>query len=301
MIGLDMIMECAPNVAPTTIENVIQVESRGNPLALNVNAKWVIERDEHGNPVVISVDGQAKPKRSKVEFKTPTEIKTVQDAVTVAYMAIDAGHTVDMGYMQVNSGNLKSLGYSVEDMFDTCKNLTAGARVLTAFYSQALPHYSNEQAALRAALSAYNTGDFNKGFLNGYLDRYGLGQSKAVSIPALNPYTASTVVFIRQQLRKEEVMNTKKETGPPQYDADAEFEGSPRVRVVPMVSRSPEDSDVPGVQVEYTAEEAEAMGAFEETALSEADAWEANMDLLSDDPEETAIVVNGKAVRKGGN
>ncbi|HCX4766814.1 TPA: transglycosylase SLT domain-containing protein, partial [Escherichia coli] len=45
MIGLDMMMACAPNVAPATIEKVIQVESGGNPLALNVNVKWVIERD----------------------------------------------------------------------------------------------------------------------------------------------------------------------------------------------------------------------------------------------------------------
>ncbi len=30
MIGLDMMMACAPNVAPATIEKVIQVESGGN-------------------------------------------------------------------------------------------------------------------------------------------------------------------------------------------------------------------------------------------------------------------------------
>ncbi|RIL15038.1 hypothetical protein CYQ92_24205 [Escherichia coli] len=118
MIGLDMMMACAPNVAPATIEKVIQVESGGNPLALNVNVKWVIERDEKGNPIMVTAaDGQTKPKRRKVVFKSPIAIKTAQDAVTVAYMAIDAGHSVDMGYMQVNSTNLKSLGYTVEDMF----------------------------------------------------------------------------------------------------------------------------------------------------------------------------------------
>jgi type IV secretion system protein VirB1 len=35
----------------------------------------------------------------------------------------------------------------------------------------------------------------------------------------------------------------------------------------------------PGVQIELTPDEAEALGAFEETALSEADAWEANTDV----------------------
>ena len=295
MIGLDMMMACAPNVAPATIEKVIQVESGGNPLALNVNAKWVIERDEKGNPIMVTVaDGQIELKRRKVVFKSPITIKTVQDAVTVAYMAIDAGHTVDMGYMQVNSTNLKSLGYTVEDMFDSCKNLDAGARILTAFYSNALPKYPNEQAALRAALSAYNTGDFNKGFLNGYLARYGVGQQVAMSVPALNPYTAPTAVFVRQQ-RKEETMSTKKEV---QHVAEAKIALAPRVD--PVVSKSPEDSGTPGVQVEYTAAEAEANGAFKETAMSEAEVWASNADLTAD-LEGTAIVVNGKVIRKGGS
>ena len=36
---------------------------------------------------------------------------------------------------------------------------------------------------------------------------------------------------------------------------------------------------VPGVVVELDAHEAENLGAFEETALTEADAWDANADL----------------------
>ena len=36
---------------------------------------------------------------------------------------------------------------------------------------------------------------------------------------------------------------------------------------------------VPGVVVELDAREAEDLGAFEETALTEAEAWEANADL----------------------
>ena len=36
---------------------------------------------------------------------------------------------------------------------------------------------------------------------------------------------------------------------------------------------------MPGVVVELDAHEAETLGAFEETALTEADAWDANADL----------------------
>ena len=42
------------------------------------------------------------------------------------------------------------------------------------------------------------------------------------------------------------------------------------------------DAMTPGVVVEVDAGEAESLGAFEETALSEADAWEANADLAGE-------------------
>lgn len=297
MIDLAMMMTCAPNVAPVTIDRIIQVENGPrDPLAINVNVKWVTERDDKGNPVmVIGENGQAEPKRRKVVFKNPIQIKTAQDAATVAYTAMAAGHSVDLGYMQVNSSNLQALGYSVEDMFDGCKNIAAGARVLTAFYSKALTQYPNKQAALWAALSAYNTGDFNKGYVNGYLARYGIGQQPSVSVPAVNSYTADTAVYVRQNPKKEEAMSTKEDASSTQQIAETATALAPRVD--PVVSESPEDGGTPGVQIEHTAEAAEANGAFHETAMSEADAWESNTDL-ADDPNGTAIMLKGKVVRQ---
>jgi len=46
-----------------------------------------------------------------------------------------------------------------------------------------------------------------------------------------------------------------------------------------VISSSVSDLLVPGVIVEVDAEEAESLGAFEETALTEAEAWDANADL----------------------
>lgn len=43
--------------------------------------------------------------------------------------------------------------------------------------------------------------------------------------------------------------------------------------------RDPAALDVPGVMLEVDAATAARMGAFVETALSEADAWEANADI----------------------
>lgn len=52
--------------------------------------------------------------------------------------------------------------------------------------------------------------------------------------------------------------------------------------VQPTISDSIADLTTPGVVVEVDAAEAESLGAFEETALTEAEAWDANADL---DPE----------------
>ena len=65
-----------------------------------------------------------------------------------------------------------------------------------------------------------------------------------------------------------------------------------------IVSRHSEDSATPGVQVEHTADEAERNGAFEETALSEHDAWESNAQTLAaNDPNGSAIMISGRTVR----
>ena len=46
-----------------------------------------------------------------------------------------------------------------------------------------------------------------------------------------------------------------------------------------IVSTTPDDLSIPGVVVELDAYEADDIGAFEETALTEGEAWEANVDL----------------------
>ena len=52
------------------------------------------------------------------------------------------------------------------------------------------------------------------------------------------------------------------------------------VKMTKVISRDPNDFNVPGVLVEITAAEAEAMGVTPELAMSEADAMEANEDAL---------------------
>ena len=47
----------------------------------------------------------------------------------------------------------------------------------------------------------------------------------------------------------------------------------------PILSQNLDDALTPGVIVEVDQDEADTLGAFEETAISEADAWESNADL----------------------
>jgi type IV secretion system protein VirB1 len=181
------LLACAANIAPVTLEAVMEVESRGDALALHVN-------------------GQATQ---------PHRPADAREAAMLARNYISLGYSVDLGLMQVNSRNLPALGYTVEEVLnDPCTNIRAGAAVLTSVYAAAVRVHGEGQAALQAALSAYNTGDFNRGFANGYVARYyttdgvpGSSRNVRLARPAAvrqeakqlppNPYTAETVVYVQ--------------------------------------------------------------------------------------------------------
>lgn len=153
--------ECAPQIHATTIAAVVQVESRGQVLAINVNG---------------------------IKTRVPPA-RTLDEAVAVAEAWIGRGYSVDLGLGQINSKNLARLNLSVRQVFDPCTNLRAAALILYESYHRAVLALGEGQAALMAALSAYNTGTFDRGATNGYLARYGL-------VPALS--VQNTQVFESQ-------------------------------------------------------------------------------------------------------
>jgi type IV secretion system protein VirB1 len=185
---------CAPHVSPATLSEIVRVESSGNPIAINVN--------------VI---------RGRPRFPVP-RIRSAEHAAQVANAAIAQGYNVDLGLMQVNSRNLRVLGYTVEQMlFDRCLNVKAGAEILTDNYRRASRIHGPGQRALLAALSAYNTGNFERGFSNGYVSRYFNVRSATISIapvaqaavaedappPPPNPYTADLSVYSRELIQND--------------------------------------------------------------------------------------------------
>lgn len=153
---------CAPEVAPETLISVAHVESRFDPLTIGVNGK------------------------ASKALHPATKVAAVRDARAL----IASGANVDLGLGQINSRNLGWLGLSIEDAFDPCRNLAAAAKVLSANYAAAAPA-DDPQAALRVALSMYNTGDQARGFRNGYVQKVSAAADYVVpAIATSRPETA---------------------------------------------------------------------------------------------------------------
>jgi type IV secretion system protein VirB1 len=134
---------CAPNVAPETLAALARAESGLRTFAIGINGP--------GSGALV-----------------PT---TRGEAIERAHALLRAGRSVDLGLMQINSRNLGWLGLSVEDAFDPCRNVAAGARVLTSF-------------------SGYNTGHPQRGFTNGYVARVlaaEVGNAAQAPTPAAAP------------------------------------------------------------------------------------------------------------------
>lgn len=158
---LALAQACAPSVAPATLASIARVESGFNPLLIGVNT----------------------PQHERL---TPA---STEEAISTAGRLIAKGDSVDLGLAQINAKNLAWLGLSVADTFDPCRNLAGAAQVLRASYDRAAPAIGAEQAALRTALSYYNTGDPERGFRNGYVAKVVVAAGRIV--PAIQPDKAA--------------------------------------------------------------------------------------------------------------
>ncbi len=148
MIDLSLIAACAPaGVSVQTIADIIRVESAGQPFALQFNVPG-----GKGVAVVLSSAPEARAFLASADMKP--------------------GMSVDIGLMQINNRELPRLGLTLDDALDPCKNIWGGATLLQQKYVVALETHNPGQDALSAALSAYNTGSFARGFTNGYVGHY---------------------------------------------------------------------------------------------------------------------------------
>ena len=139
---MTLAQQCAPRVSPATMAAIVRTESSFNPYAIGV-----------------------------VHARLLRQPASLEEA-TATVRALEAGGwDYSVGLAQVNRANWSRYGMSVQNAFDPCLNLAAGAAILQDCYAQARKSRSEVQGALRASLSCYASGDFATGYRTGYVQR----------------------------------------------------------------------------------------------------------------------------------
>lgn len=147
-----LVQECAPFVSVKTMAAIVRPESSFNPFAIGINGGARLVRQP----------------QNKAE------------AVATAKWLVERGYNIDMGATQVNIKNARRFNLTIEDAFDPCKNMAVGGSILYWNYQSARKVHKDEQVALRAAISMYNTGSFQRGFSNGYVQRVVSASTKPI-------------------------------------------------------------------------------------------------------------------------
>jgi type IV secretion system protein VirB1 len=126
--ALALALACAPQVAPDVLLSVAYAESHWRVLEIHDN---------------VTGDG--------------FEPRSTQDAEQIASRLVSEGHNPDLGLLQINAANLSRTGLTVATAFEPCASMRAGTQILLEDYSGGST-FVEQQAAIRRALSAYNTG-----------------------------------------------------------------------------------------------------------------------------------------------
>jgi len=154
-------LRCGPSVAPFTLASIARTESGFEPLSIHDNTTGATN---------------APPSRDI--------------AIQMASKMLERGDSVDIGIMQINSANFSRFNLTLEDAFDPCRSVNIGATVLADDYAGG-ETYDRQQAALRVAISRYNTGNAQRGFTNGYVHKVELAAAHLVPALDTGPATAS--------------------------------------------------------------------------------------------------------------
>lgn len=170
----ELAKRCVPDVSSHTLAAIVKTESGFNPYAIGVNKGAKLSRQPRNH----------------------------QEAVSTAKSLIAKGANIDMGIAQINSANLGVVKMSVEQLFDPCQNLKASALILSRNYQGAKKMHGDGQKALQAALSAYNTGSFVRGFNNGYVRKVLASagsntEQVTLKVPKLDPNFSTNAVPIK--------------------------------------------------------------------------------------------------------
>lgn len=168
-----LIQHCVPNIAQASMLAIVQVESKGNPLALNLNKGY------------------------RLQFQPQSK---VQAQKWIEYLD-KHNYNFDIGLAQVNIKNVNKYGHKATELLDPCTNLKIGSSILIKSYTSALPGSKSPDEAWQKAISAYNTGNFHSGFTNGYVGRVYANTNKTVL--ALNDNSTDIPLIIDNHAKKD--------------------------------------------------------------------------------------------------
>ena len=143
---VNIVQECSPSVAPATMLQIIHIESNTNSNAI-------------GSRVI--KNGQV--------FYLSKQPNSKAEAIVWAHWLNNNGYRFDAGIAQISSVNFKKYELTPDNVFDPCTNIRVASKILEKFYNKAAKTHGFGQRALLAAISAYNTGNFQSGFKNGYV------------------------------------------------------------------------------------------------------------------------------------
>ena len=156
-----LVQQCTPpNVSPDTMHQIVSVESARKPYAIGFKLIRRVEAVVDGKTVI-----------RKVVSTLKTQPKNAIEAVEWARYLQDQGYEFDAGAGQVHSTNFAKYGLTLETVFDPCKNIEVGARILTDCYERAYTRFKDKARALTAAISCYQSGNFEAGFGTGYVQK----------------------------------------------------------------------------------------------------------------------------------
>jgi len=132
---LALAQQCAPTVSPPTMAAILHVESNLNPYAIGV-----------------------------VNGRLVRQPQTMDEAIATAKALEAADWNFSVGIAQINRHNLAQYTLTYEQAFEPCANVRVAAKILEDCFARAKRGTSDEQTALRAALSCYYSGNFTRGF-----------------------------------------------------------------------------------------------------------------------------------------
>jgi type IV secretion system protein VirB1 len=145
---------CGANVPVSTLQAIARTESALHPYALSVNRPHQLAHRNGWNRGTITLERQPESK---------------EEAIAWANWLLAHGVTVSVGLLQINSEHAKALHLTVEQLFEPCLNVWAGATLLSLTYAAIARLQGEGLPALDTALSYYNSGTPWLGFRNGYV------------------------------------------------------------------------------------------------------------------------------------